>query len=98
MPPLVRTAHSILKDVDEVISLTDLSDHGAEAGRGDVEEKYVTERAYDKPKFVEYLVHDVAFALNDEQRVLANTVETENIESIHNHSAAGRVTRPSLAD
>ncbi|MEF9942605.1 MAG: GTP cyclohydrolase FolE2 [Burkholderiaceae bacterium] len=53
--------------------------------RGD--EKYVTERAYDNPKFVEDLVRDVAVALNHETRVLAYRVEAENFESIHNHSA-----------
>ncbi len=53
--------------------------------RGD--EKYVTERAYDNPKFVEDLVRDVAVALNQEERVLAYRIEAENFESIHNHSA-----------
>lgn len=61
-----------------------------------VDEKYVTERAYDNPKFVEDLVRDVALALNDELRVLAYTVEAENFESIHNHSAFARIVQPSL--
>lgn len=52
-----------------------------------VDEKYVTERAYDNPKFVEDIVRDVAVALNDEARVAAYVVEAENFESIHNHSA-----------
>ncbi|HTJ96361.1 MAG TPA: GTP cyclohydrolase FolE2 [Rhodocyclaceae bacterium] len=51
------------------------------------DEKYVTERAYDNPKFVEDLVRDVAGALNAEPRVVAYVVESENFESIHNHSA-----------
>ncbi|MFC7289771.1 GTP cyclohydrolase FolE2 [Herminiimonas glaciei] len=51
------------------------------------DEKYVTERAYDNPKFVEDLVRDVAVMLNNEERVLAYTLEAENFESIHNHSA-----------
>jgi GTP cyclohydrolase I len=51
------------------------------------DEKYVTERAYDNPKFVEDLVRDVAQRLNDEERVAAYVVEAENFESIHNHSA-----------
>lgn len=51
------------------------------------DEKYVTERAYDNPKFVEDMVRDVAARLNDEQRVSAYVVESENFESIHNHSA-----------
>ncbi len=55
------------------------------------DEKYVTERAYDNPKFVEDVVRDVALALNADDRVLAYTVEAENFEAIHNHSAYARV-------
>jgi GTP cyclohydrolase IB len=51
------------------------------------DEKYVTERAYDNPKFVEDIVRDIALALNRDDRVLAYSVATENFESIHNHSA-----------
>ena len=57
------------------------------------DEKYVTERAYDNPKFVEDLVRDVALALEREPRVLDYTVEAENFESIHNHSAFARIAR-----
>lgn len=51
------------------------------------DEKFVTERAYDNPKFVEDMVRDVAAQLNAEKRIDAYTVESENFESIHNHSA-----------
>ena len=51
------------------------------------DEKHVTERAYDNPKFVEDMVRDVAARLNAEPRVEAYVVESENFESIHNHSA-----------
>jgi len=51
------------------------------------DEKYVTERAYDNPKFVEDMVRDIALALNREERIVAYSVATENFESIHNHSA-----------
>ncbi len=51
------------------------------------DEKYVTERAYDNPKFVEDMVRDVAGRLNAETRIDAYVVESENFESIHNHSA-----------
>ena len=51
------------------------------------DEKYVTERAYDNPKFVEDMVRDVAAQLNAEPRISSYTVESENFESIHNHSA-----------
>ena len=51
------------------------------------DEKFVTERAYDNPKFVEDMVRDVAARLNAEPRIDAYIVESENFESIHNHSA-----------
>jgi GTP cyclohydrolase IB len=57
------------------------------------DEKYVTERAYDNPKFVEDMVRDVARRLNDDARVGAYVVESENFESIHNHSAYARIER-----
>ena len=56
-----------------------------------VDEKYVTERAYDNPKFVEDLVRDVAGAVKADARVASFTVEAENFESIHNHSAYARI-------
>lgn len=51
------------------------------------DEKYVTERAYDNPKFVEDMVRDIAVKLNREERIRAYVLESENFESIHNHSA-----------
>lgn len=57
------------------------------------DEKWVTERAYENPKFVEDLVRDVALALNADSRVGRYHVEVENFESIHNHSAYARIER-----
>ncbi len=57
------------------------------------DEKYVTERAYDNPKFVEDMVRDVATRLNAEKRIVAYVVESENFESIHNHSAYALIER-----
>ena len=51
------------------------------------DEKYVTERAYENPKFVEDIVRDVAARLNADPRIKAYRVSSENFESIHNHSA-----------
>ena len=51
------------------------------------DEKYVTERAYDNPKFVEDMVRDIAGELNKDERIRQYTLESENFESIHNHSA-----------
>jgi GTP cyclohydrolase IB len=57
------------------------------------DEKWITERAYENPKFVEDLVRDVALALNADARVGRYSVEVENFESIHNHSAYARIER-----
>ena len=57
------------------------------------DEKWVTERAYENPKFVEDLVRDVALRLNADARVGRYVVDVENFESIHNHSAYARIER-----
>jgi GTP cyclohydrolase IB len=57
------------------------------------DEKWVTEHAYENPKFVEDLVRDVALALNADARVGRYKVEVENFESIHNHSAYACIER-----
>ena len=51
------------------------------------DEKFVTEQAYDNPKFVEDMVRDIAASLNQDSRIESWVVESENFESIHNHSA-----------
>lgn len=51
------------------------------------DEKYITEYAYENPKFVEDVVRDVAVRLNEDERISEYKVESENFESIHNHSA-----------
>jgi len=61
------------------------------------DEKHVTERAYDNPKFVEDLVRDVAIALDRDPRIVAFAVESENFESIHNHSAYALIRRDGRA-
>jgi GTP cyclohydrolase I len=60
------------------------------------DEKYVTEKAYDNPKFAEDVVRDVAALLNRDVRVDAYVVESENFESIHNHSAYALIERNKL--
>ncbi len=57
------------------------------------DEKFVTERAYDNPKFVEDIVRDIATRLNPDERIRAYVIEAENFESIHNHSAYARIER-----
>lgn len=51
------------------------------------DEKLVTERAYENPRFVEDLIRDIAIRLNSDSRIAHYCLEVENFESIHNHSA-----------
>ena len=62
------------------------------------DEKLVTERAYDNPKFVEDMVRDIAAELNKDERICAYVVESENFESIHNHSAYALIERNKRTD
>ena len=58
------------------------------------DENYVTERAYENPKFVEDMVRDVAVALRGDEHIASFVVESENFESIHNHSAYAYIAYP----
>ena len=57
------------------------------------DEKFVTENAYDNPKFVEDMVRDIAAKLNADRRVEGYVIESENFESIHNHSAYAMIAK-----
>ena len=57
------------------------------------DEKFVTEQAFDNPKFVEDIIRDLAVALDKEDRVLWYSIQSENFESIHNHNAYAMIER-----
>lgn len=57
------------------------------------DEKYVTEAAFDNPKFVEDIVRDLAISLNDDDRITWYSINSENFESIHNHNAYAQIVR-----
>jgi GTP cyclohydrolase I len=57
------------------------------------DEKHVTERAYDNPRFVEDMVREATLRLQAEPRITWFAVEAENFESIHNHSAYAAIER-----
>lgn len=57
------------------------------------DEKYVTEHAYDNPRFVEDLIREVATVLNDNKNIASYNLEVENFESIHNHSAWAQIIK-----
>jgi GTP cyclohydrolase IB len=58
-----------------------------------VDEKYVTEKSYENPKFVEDVVRGVAVKLNADDNFTWYSIEAENFESIHNHSAYAYVEK-----
>lgn len=87
------TIHATLKD-NAWLNIEDLVRMAEEEASCEVfgllkrpDEKWVTERAYDNPKFVEDLVRDIALRLKRETRITHWSVSSENFESIHNHSA-----------
>jgi GTP cyclohydrolase I len=57
------------------------------------DEKWVTEEAYENPKFVEDIVRDLAIMLNDDDRIDWYHIKSENFESIHSHNAYAEITR-----
>ncbi|MGE3107806.1 MAG: GTP cyclohydrolase FolE2 [Phycisphaerales bacterium] len=57
------------------------------------DEKYVTEAAYENPKFVEDIIRDLALTLDAEDRITWYAINSENFESIHNHNAYAQITR-----
>ena len=56
------------------------------------DEKYITEKGYDNPKFVEDIVRDIAVELKADKNITWFSVEVENFESIHNHNAYAYIT------
>lgn len=57
------------------------------------DEKYITEHAYDHPKFVEDVVRDIALPLERDKRITWYQIEVLSQESIHNHNAYASVTK-----
>ena len=57
------------------------------------DEKYVTEKAYNNPKFVEDVVREITLELNKDKRITGFYVEAENLESIHAHNAYALISK-----
>lgn len=57
------------------------------------DEKFVTEQAFNNPRFVEDMVREVAMAFDANDRILAYEIEVENHESIHDHNAYAYIAR-----
>ena len=95
-----RSLVTIRVELLQDIGWTELVRHAEESASSEIwpilkraDEKWITERAYENPKFVEDLVRDVALRLNADARIGRYSVDVENFESIHNHSAYARIER-----
>lgn len=95
-----RSLVTVEVNIDEAMSLDQLIRMVEEQASSQLygllkrpDEKYVTEYAYDNPKFVEDLVRDIAGALDKAPEIGGFRVECENFESIHNHSAYALIDR-----
>ena len=85
------SGHVWLEELIEIAEASASSPLYALLKRSD--EKEVTEQAYDHPKFVEDVVREVASLLNQDSRITWYSVESENFESIHNHSAYASIEK-----
>jgi len=92
----VRTDHERGGD----LSLEDLASTVESAASAEVyavlkrpDEKFVTERAYEQPKFVEDIIRDLAMALDHDERIAWYRISSENFESIHSHNAYAEIER-----
>jgi GTP cyclohydrolase I len=95
-----RSLVTIRVELQQDIGWTELVRYAEESASSEIwpmlkraDEKWITERAYENPKFVEDLVRDVALKLNADARIGRYSVDVENFESIHNHSAYARIER-----
>ena len=100
-----RSEVIITARADEFFWLEELIDVAESEGSSELygilkrpDEKVVTERAYENPKFVEDLVRDIALRLNEDERIRYYVVSSENFESIHNHSAYALIERDKSVD
>ncbi len=91
-------------DEKDIIWIEDLIEKIESCGSSQVysilkrcDEKYVTETAYENPKFVEDVLRDVICLLKDDKKVTCYQVEVEAQESIHNHNAWAFQTEDKLA-
>lgn len=57
------------------------------------DEKFVTEKAFENPKFVEDIIRDLAVGLESDGRIAWYRISSENFESIHSHNAYAEIER-----
>lgn len=80
--------------IEELVTLLEgAASHPVYAVLKRPDEKYVTEKAFENPKFVEDIIRDLAVALDDEERITYYAISSENFESIHSHNAYAEIER-----
>ncbi len=84
---ILQKKHTAFEDLIKIIEQQGACEVYSTLKRPD--EKYITEKAYENPKFVEDIVRDLAIQMDKNPNILAYKVSSENFESIHNHSAYG---------
>ncbi|MBU1196061.1 MAG: GTP cyclohydrolase I FolE2 [Proteobacteria bacterium] len=84
-----------IEDIVQIVEAASSCDIFSVLKRED--EKYVTEKAYENPKFVEDIARDVAQSLIEDDNITWFSVSAENFESIHNHSAYAYIEKGSAS-
>ncbi|MEO1513010.1 MAG: GTP cyclohydrolase, FolE2/MptA family, partial [Planctomycetota bacterium] len=88
----VRTTESMWIE-DLVEQLEEAASHPVYAVLKRPDEKFVTEAAFDNPKFVEDIIRDLAVGLEACPQIEWYRIKSENFESIHSHNAYAQITR-----
>jgi GTP cyclohydrolase I len=95
-----RSIISIRIEASEIIWIEEIISLAEQSASSEIysilkreDEKYVTEQSYKNPMFVEDMVRHAAHKLMSFPNILAFSVESENHESIHKHSAYARITK-----
>jgi len=89
----VRTDGAMIWIEDLVALLEQAASHPVYAVLKRPDEKFVTEKAYENPKFVEDIIRDLAVVLDADERVTWYHINSENFESIHSHNAFAEIEK-----
>lgn len=89
----IRTGGEMLWIEDLVSKLEESASHPVYAVLKRPDEKFVTEKAYDNPKFVEDIIRDLAVLLDDDGAISWYRISSENFESIHSHNAYAEIEK-----
>ncbi len=91
----IRTEGDMLWIEDLATKLEDAASHPVYAVLKRPDEKFVTEKAYENPKFVEDIIRDLAVVLDGDKAISWYRITSENYESIHSHNAYAEIEKDS---